>query len=338
MDRTSLFRLLGVTALAVVVALGAAGDSTWGPMRVGRPSGNTLLALLVVAMILGGAGAWFAEVLRLRRSAATGGPASEAPDDARRASSSGDTPRRVSPRRVFPRAVAAFAVLGLLGITLVNVGLKPLPPGEGSEDSGRPPLPFSIFDSRSPAVRTTEQAEEDPAAPTIEDQELPVGAVFLLLLVAGAALAWWWRGRQAVDADADALEGIDAEAARSSVLRSIEAMLADPDPNTAVIGAYARLLEGLAASGVPRWDFEAPVEHLRRALTRLQVRPGPIHRLVALFEVARFSTRSLTVQHRDEALAALREVADDLGYRSDGAPRTTASGAGAVAGVRAARR
>lgn len=90
-------------------------------------------------------------------------------------------------------------------------------------------------------------------------------------------------------------------------------MLSDPDPNTAVIGAYARLLEGLAASGARRQEYEAPVEHLRRALTRLHVRPGPVRHLVSLFEIARFSTERLTVKHRDEAIEALHQVASDLG-------------------------
>jgi hypothetical protein len=145
---------------------------------------------------------------------------------------------------------------------------------------------------------------------------VPLAAAILVLVLGGAVLAWWWVGKRSAARTEAAAVTIDAEGARGTVLRSIEAMLADPDPNTAVIGAYARLLEGLAESGVPRWKYEGPVEHLRRALTHLRVRPGPMRRLVDLFEVARFSTVTLTHEHRDEALAALREVASDLGHEA----------------------
>lgn len=103
----------------------------------------------------------------------------------------------------------------------------------------------------------------------------------------------------------------------------IDSMLADPDPKTAIIGAYARLLEGLAACDAARRDHEAPIEHLQRALSILPVGPRPLRQLTGLFEIARFSTHRLTESHRDQALDALHAASADLA-----AAPSTPAGAG----------
>lgn len=95
----------------------------------------------------------------------------------------------------------------------------------------------------------------------------------------------------------------------SDVLR---AMLADPDPRTAVIGAYARLLAALADAGAPRRPEEGPHEHLWRSLGPLGVRRGPVHRLAELFVQARFTPRPVTTEHRDAAIGALADALADL--------------------------
>jgi hypothetical protein len=101
-------------------------------------------------------------------------------------------------------------------------------------------------------------------------------------------------------------------AAHAAVIHSIDAMLAAPDNRTAIIGAYARLLEELEAIGASRRSYEGPTEHLHRVLSVLEVGPVPLRTLVRLFEVARFSEHSLNATHREEALGALREVARSL--------------------------
>jgi hypothetical protein len=122
--------------------------------------------------------------------------------------------------------------------------------------------------------------------------------------------------------DDDSGSDADLQAVRGAVDDTIESMLADPDPSTAIIGAYARLLEGLAACDVGRREHEAPLEHLRRTLTILRVRPEPLRQLIGLFEVARFSTHSLTGSHRDQALSALRAAATDLAAYSHSSTET----------------
>jgi hypothetical protein len=99
------------------------------------------------------------------------------------------------------------------------------------------------------------------------------------------------------------------EESLAEVLRS---MLADPDPRTAVIGAYARLLAALDEVGFPRRAEEAPHEHLWRSLGPLGVRRAPVHRLAELFVRARFTPHPVTVEHRQAAIAALADAVADL--------------------------
>ena len=104
------------------------------------------------------------------------------------------------------------------------------------------------------------------------------------------------------------------EAGLADVLRS---MLADPDPRTAVIGAYARLLAALDEAGSPRRVEEAPHEHLWRSLGPLGVRRAPVHRLAELFVRARFTPHPITDQHRRDAVAALADAIGDLRLPAD---------------------
>lgn len=95
----------------------------------------------------------------------------------------------------------------------------------------------------------------------------------------------------------------------ADVLRS---MLADPDPRTAVIGAYGRLLTALAEAGAPRRDEEGPHEHLWRSLGPLGVRRQPLHKLAELFVLARFTPHPVDETHRQAAIAALADAVGDL--------------------------
>lgn len=298
MDRLLTRRLLMTAALAGVVSAGAGGGSAFAPLRFGKPSSAGLVLVLTIAVAVGVMGSWSLALL-FRRGAPGADQARGRP-----------LPSATALRRAFPSAVAMVALVGLLGIARLNLGIE-VPVGvEQSDREGRLGRPLVFWDDRDGSVRASEP--DDPLlVPVLDSRAVPMAAALLFLVVGGAALAWWLLGERARDAEAGA-DGIDTEAARSTVLRSIEAMLSDPDPSTAIIGAYALLLEGLATSGVPRWDYEGPVEHLRRALDHLPVRSGPVERLVSLFQVARFSTQALTVAHRDEALSALHAVAADL--------------------------
>jgi hypothetical protein len=107
-------------------------------------------------------------------------------------------------------------------------------------------------------------------------------------------------------------EVVDRSEVTRTITRSIDAMVADPDPRTAIIGAYAGLLRGLSEAGLPRRPQEAPDEHLGRCLTALDVAPDPLRQLTALFAEARFSPHPLDEHHRQDAIAALRQALDEL--------------------------
>ncbi len=100
----------------------------------------------------------------------------------------------------------------------------------------------------------------------------------------------------------------------AAVLRD---MLADPDPRTAVIGAYARLLAALDEVGLGRRSEEAPHEHLWRSLGPLGVRRAQLHRLAELFVRARFTPHPVTEAHRQAAIGALADAVADLRLRAE---------------------
>lgn len=106
---------------------------------------------------------------------------------------------------------------------------------------------------------------------------------------------------------------VTMEEGLASVLRS---MLADPDPRTAVIGAYARLLAAMAEAGHPRRDQEGPHEHLWRTLGPLGVRHQPVHQLAELFVRARFTPKPIGEEHRQRAIDALADAVADLRLES----------------------
>jgi hypothetical protein len=69
---------------------------------------------------------------------------------------------------------------------------------------------------------------------------------------------------------------------------------------------------GLAAAGLPRRPSEAPFEYAARVLETAFARPASVHRLTGLFERAKFSHHAIGQADRDQAIAALRAVRQEL--------------------------
>ncbi|TMK78897.1 MAG: DUF4129 domain-containing protein [Actinobacteria bacterium] len=86
----------------------------------------------------------------------------------------------------------------------------------------------------------------------------------------------------------------------------------EPDPRKAVIGAYARMERALAARGVPRQAFEAPLEYLVRVLDFVQASGHSVRRLTQLFERARFSPHEIDAGMKEDAIAALSGLRAEL--------------------------
>lgn len=230
--------------------------------------------------------------------------------------------------RTLPPAAAGVVVVSLVLIATSDFGPREARTGTQVlyQPEGRLSVPWSMSDWFEGLVLAGE-GQDDPGRPTevgtigggrLTFLQIAVGLV--LALLAGAVL--WQRHRRRLrrgrlrDEDEEEKDERIRARARGALAETIRAMLADPDPNTAIRGAYARLLEGLDERGRGRREHEGPMEHLHRVLTTLRVRPAPLRELLELFELARFSPHALGGSHRDRALAALRTVAADL----DGAP------------------
>ncbi len=128
----------------------------------------------------------------------------------------------------------------------------------------------------------------------------------MVLVVGGAALAPAVRRRRAET-------GADAAAALSQVVdEALDDLWNERDPRRAVIAAYARMERVLGAHGFPRRSFEAPLEYLSRILLELDVRASSISALTELFERAKFSAHDIDRSMKEEAIAALVSIRDDL--------------------------
>lgn len=295
-----------LVGLAALVGLASHGAPLWSFIRPGHPDRAAVVLGVAVVWVLGGL-AVFLAVAGLHRR--------------RRVRGRDGTPAlRTALARAAPGATVVLTTLSLLAIARAEPGL-PRPgspaPGHVPEESGRTALPLSI-DWWGGFVVTSQG--EDGRAPVETDRTAPgakphlIIVIVTLLATAVAVAGWRWLSRAgdaAAEPEDDAADE-HRDALRGALAGTIDAMLADPDPGTAIRGAYARLLEALAGTGARRLEHEGPVEHLHRILALLDVRPEPLRELIDLFQVARFSTHPLRALHRDRALRALRAVAADL--------------------------
>lgn len=297
-------RVALVLALAGLIALGSQHGHIWDlPLRAGSVDRTRIL--IAIGLLTALALVVAAAVTTLVHSTVI----------ARRP---GSPPLRDTLLRALPITATALAVLGLLMVGRADPGSAVNgggPHGSGAvpESSDRRGVPLSI-DWWTTNVRASEGEDREDAGGA-GDRRTPFPPLVVMVGAVVAALAGFaaWRsyGRRRRD-DYGPADETRQEAVHGALVDIIDAMLADPDPNTAIRGAYARLLEGLDALGAGRRDHEAPLEHVRRVFAVLDVRPEPVRRLTELFEVARFSTHPLSSAHRDQALRSLRDVAADL--------------------------
>lgn len=111
---------------------------------------------------------------------------------------------------------------------------------------------------------------------------------------------------------------------------SLDDLRAETDPRRAVIAAYARLERVLAAHGQPRRAADTPEEHVSRALSHLDVDRAAVRRLADLFLQAKFSHHEVDVAMKDDAIAALEHVRDEL-RAAEAEPGASPATAGAPA-------
>jgi hypothetical protein len=103
-----------------------------------------------------------------------------------------------------------------------------------------------------------------------------------------------------------------AEDLASALDDALIELRAEQDPRRAIIAAYARMEQLLAAHGAERKPYEAPFEYLGRVLIELDTSPGAVFELTDLFERAKFSHHTMNREMKDDAIEALVTVRDEL--------------------------
>lgn len=111
-------------------------------------------------------------------------------------------------------------------------------------------------------------------------------------------LARWWSPSED--------DGAAARAERPE--EPLEDPRAESDPRRAIMRAYASFERVAAHSGVARQPWHTPMEFMRETLRRWPAPRHAVPTLTGLFELARFSRRSLGGAERATALQALDEI------------------------------
>jgi len=94
--------------------------------------------------------------------------------------------------------------------------------------------------------------------------------------------------------------------------QTLEDLRAEPDPRRAVIAAYSQMEHALGRAGLGRRPSEAPREYLFRVLPVVGAGAASVERLTALFERAKFSPHEIDGAMKEEAIAALESLRDEL--------------------------
>ena len=146
----------------------------------------------------------------------------------------------------------------------------------------------------------------------------PVLVLLAVAAVAAAALTAYRRRRAADLTFAAPAPDADAEPLAEAVAAGEQALRAEADPRTAIIGCYAAMERSLADAGSPAQAADTPAEVLARAATGGLVRSESASTLTGLFRQARYSSHPMTEADRAAALAALAQVRADLGVEAAG--------------------
>lgn len=136
--------------------------------------------------------------------------------------------------------------------------------------------------------------------------EVVVGLVALVAIVASLTVLRRCRSERA-EMEVNAPAGV-----LGIVELALDDLLLEPDPRRAVILAFGRFEQMLAARRVARQPHETALEYVGRILREHRLRGPDVERLVDLFQLAKFSPRRIDGTMRDEAIACLRRIRDEL--------------------------
>ena len=274
-------RRLVPLGLLVAVLLAAAGIASHGrPLAGGRGTGPTATffdyvatTLILLAIVLLSLGVW--SVLSQKVSG-------------------GGAPRG---RWNVVTALISFAVTAVVAALLLHTGFVNR---------------LRHFEEN---LKKNQQAQkgqkQPPAGRNVRNPHLRWDEIAVFLALVGGTGILLYANRRARRTPRPWRFGRNEEVAQA-LDESIDDLRNDPDLRRAIIAAYARMEHALARAGIARHPSEAPFEYMERALRSLDTSADGARKLTALFEWAKFSHHEPDPAMRDEAIAALVAVRDEL--------------------------
>jgi hypothetical protein len=204
-----------------------------------------------------------------------------------------------------PRSHTGIYVFLAIGILFALFGGRAI---EHAFERGPDELPL-LPDLRQ--ANPTTSVEQPGYTPEVQWPLLIALASLAVLTAAGFALYSRHR-RTGAGADEELAEELAA-----LVDEALGDLRQEADPRRAVIAAYARMERALAGHGLPRHEFEAPLEYLERVSSHLQEAQPLAKRLVFeltyLYERAKFSQHEIDMEMKEGAIGALEAIRAELG-------------------------
>ncbi len=178
-----------------------------------------------------------------------------------------------------------------------------------------PLLTFRNRQGREPQPTPTAAPGSDPTSGAVEDPRRPSSWVIVGFIAgaaaAAAALAFAARRPASIEEDREPLPELLRHVV-GAVDDSIGDIERDPDPRRAIIRAYVRMEAVLARGSIPRRPSDTPLEYIEGALRSLAIPAAPARSLTDLFEIARFSDRSIDVSMKRRAIDCLLDIRSAL--------------------------
>jgi NADH:ubiquinone oxidoreductase subunit 5 (subunit L)/multisubunit Na+/H+ antiporter MnhA subunit len=157
-------------------------------------------------------------------------------------------------------------------------------------------------------IRIPELERRSNIPPRHADFNWPLAlSIVCLVLASGTVLYLKFRPKGSPEPAATVQEDL-----AQAVDTTIEDLRRERDARRAVIAAYANMEHVLASHGLERHHAQTPFEYLARILVGLDVRESAVRQLTQLFEYAKFSPHEIDAAMKEEAIAALEKIRNDL--------------------------